>query len=309
MKKLFFLLVIGFAVLLFTGFVFWFWANQPVNRQDAQKQIFTVPQGQPTSTISRRLKQNGFIKSDIVFQLLVGRKNLSQQLQAGDFYLSPSMNLESIIEALAHGSQDFWITLPEGLRVEQIAEKLSQESAIEPQEFILAAKPYEGQLFPDTYLIPHSASVQDIVNLLVDTFSQKSPTQDKSTIIIASLIEREARHQVDRPLISSVIYNRLDISMALQIDATVQYVLGESGNWWPQNLTSTDLAVNSPYNTYQHPGLPPAPICNPGLESLKAAVNPAETGYLYYVSDSQGYSHYAADLEGHQQNISQYLNH
>ena len=95
--------------------------------------------------------------------------------------------------------------------------------------------------------------------------------------------------------------------MALQVDATVQYLVGKPNNWWKKELTKQDLAVNSPYNTYLHPGLPPQPIANPGLAALQAAVNPASTNYLYYVSDSSGYNHYAEDLTGHQANIAQYL--
>ncbi|MCG2740997.1 MAG: endolytic transglycosylase MltG, partial [Syntrophaceae bacterium] len=105
----------------------------------------------------------------------------------------------------------------------------------------------------------------------------------------------------------SVLHNRLKINMALQIDATVQYAIGKPDNWWKKELTKTDLAVNSPYNTYLHPDLPPQPIANPGLAALQAAVNPDLTNYLYYVSDSFGYNHYAEDLAGHQANIAQYL--
>ncbi|HKZ35786.1 MAG TPA: endolytic transglycosylase MltG, partial [Patescibacteria group bacterium] len=209
--------------------------------------------------------------------------------------------------SLTHGSLDFWITFREGLRVEEYAEILAEKSDIDAIEFILAAKPFEGQLFPDTYLIPQTASPQDVVDILVFTFERKSPTQDQDTIIIASLIEREARHVQDRLLVSSVLHNRLNLGMALQIDATVQYVIGEKDDWWPNNLTREQLAIKSPYNTYLNAGLPPQPIANPGSDSLEAALNPAETDYLYYLSDSAGFNHYATDLEGHNQNIVEFL--
>lgn len=301
MKRLLFLLALGLI-----GFISYRWSIAPVSR-DTTAQTFTVPGGQSAGAIASRLKQAGLIKSRTMFKLLVDRQDLSASLQAGDFELSPSMNLAAIIQALTHGSQDYWVTFPEGLRVEEYAEKLAAKSSLEPADFILAAKPYEGRLFPDTYKIPQTASAQDVVDLLTDTFAKKSPAQDKKTIIIASLIEREAKHAADRPLVSSVLHNRLNIGMALQIDATVQYILGKPANWWPNNLTRDNLQIASPFNTYLNTGLPPQPICNPGLSSLEAAAAPASTDYLYYVSDSSGINHYASTLEEHNANIEQYL--
>lgn len=307
-KRIYSITLILIIVAVIFGFFYWQWANQPVNSQDFNQQTFVIPQGQSASAIGHRLKEMGLIKSNLAFQLLVNRKDYDLQLQAGDFYLSKSMDLTTVIESLTHGSLDYWITFPEGLRVEEYAERLAEKSAqFNSQEFILAAKTHEGRLFPDTYLIPQTASAQVIVDLLVNTFDQKSPTQDDQLIILASLIEREAKHDKDRALISSVLHNRLRINMALQIDATLQYIKGNHSDWWPIPLAK-DKLLNSPFNTYQHPGLPPKPIANPGLASLKAAMNPVKTEYLYYVSDSNGNNHYAEDLEGHQANIAKYLN-
>ena len=283
------------------------WQLTPVNQKNAEETIFVVPQGQNATAIGKRLQQEGFIKSSLVFKLVLNRLGYESRLQAGSFRLSQSMDLNTIVESLTHGSLDFWITFREGLRVEEYAEILAEKSDIDAIEFILAAKPFEGQLFPDTYLIPQTASPQDVVDILVFTFERKSPTQDQDTIIIASLIEREARHVQDRLLVSSVLHNRLNLGMALQIDATVQYVIGEKDDWWPNNLTREQLAIKSPYNTYLNAGLPPQPIANPGADSLEAALNPAETDYLYYLSDSAGFNHYATDLEGHNQNIVEFL--
>ena len=307
-KKLLFL---GFSLLIIVvlvGFASYQWALKPVNQKITDLEVFVIPQGQATSTIGKRLKQANLIRSDLAFKLMVDQENYSSKLQAGDFQLSPSMKLEAIIESLTHGSLDFWITFPEGLRAEQLAALLAQKTAnFSQNDFILAAKPYEGRLYPDTYLVPQTASAKDVVDLLVDTFDQKSPTQDKTIIILASLIEREAKHQKDRPLVSSVLHNRIEIDMALQIDATLQYVKGTASEWWPTPL-AVDKKLTSPYNTYQNAGLPPGPIANPGFNALSAANNPAQTDYLYYVSDSSGYNHYAKDLAGHEQNIEQYLN-
>lgn len=301
MKRLVLLFTLGFFV-----FFLYRWSVSPVSR-NTTPQTFTIPSGQSATAIAARLKQAGLIKSRTMFKLLVDRQDLTAKLQAGDFQLSPSMDLTMIIKSLTHGSQDYWVTFPEGLRVEEYAEKLAAKSSINAADFILAAKPSEGRLFPDTYLIPQTASVTDIVTLLTGTFAQKSPTQDKTAIIIASLIEREAKHEADRAIVSSVLHNRLNLGMALQIDATVQYIIGKPANWWPNNLTRDQLQTASPFNTYLNPGLPPQPIANPGLSSLQAALNPASTDYLYYVSDSGGVNHYAATLEEHNANIDQYL--
>lgn len=295
------------AAFLFFGWGYWYWSLGAVDPQDQTEQVFVVPQGQTTSMIARRLKQDRLIRSVLIFRLVAEQKGLSGKLQAGEFRLNRAMTLPAIIDDLAHGSQDFWITFPEGLRVEEYAERLAEKAAIDVQAFILAAKPFEGRLFPDTYLMPSSINAEEAVKLLTETFAKKSPTTDQEMIIIASLIEREAKHEVDRPLVSSVIFNRLKIGMALQIDATVQYVLGKKDNWWPNQLTRQELQTPSPYNTYINPGLPPRPIANPGLAALRAALKPAQTDYLYYVSDPAGYNHYATTLEEHQQNIERYL--
>lgn len=305
LKKFKWLLLVVVTPALIYGY--WRWVNLPVNANNQTEQVLIVPQGQPTVVIANRLKQEKLIKSPLAFRLLVEQKGLSGKLQAGDFRLHPAMDLETIVENLTHGSLDFWITFPEGLRAEEYAERLSEKSEIDQQAFILAAKPFEGQLFPDTYLIPNTAAVEDVVSILTNTFARKSLTRDKQAIIIASLIEREAKHDEDRRLVSSVIHNRLEIGMALQIDATVQYVLGKPGEWWKKDLTREDLQIKSPYNTYLNTGLPPAPIANPGMASLQAALNPAETNYLYYLSDPGGYNHYAETLEKHQANVVEFL--
>lgn len=302
-KFKFFLILAAVGLPLF----FWYWIGLPVDPGNSTVQVFSIPSGQATRVIGNRLKQAGLIRSSLAFRLLVEGKDLSGKLQAGDFRLRPGMNLNTIVEELTHGSQDFWITFPEGMRTEEYARLLAEKSAIDEQAFILAAKPYEGRLFPDTYLIPTETSAGEVVAILTDNFDRKSPVRDDQTVILASLIEREAKHEQDRKLVSSVIHNRLAVGMPLQIDATVQYLLGRPGDWWPKHLTRDDLQTNSVYNTYLNTGLPPAPIANPGLASLKAAANPAETDYLYYVSDSGGYNHYAVTLDEHHRNIDQYL--
>jgi UPF0755 protein len=164
-------------------------------------------------------------------------------------------------------------------------------------------------------LIPTGDSIDDIIALTRKNFDAKyaslgsiSSPQNK-IVTIASLVEREAQFPEDQKLVASVIYNRLQINMALQLDATVQYAIGydeKEHTWWKKNVTANDLQINSPYNTRVNPGLPPTPICNPSLSALSAAAHPANSDYLYYVSDSTGHLHFAKTLEQHTANIQKY---
>ena len=176
----------------------------------------------------------------------------------------------------------------------------------------------EGYLFPDTYLVPKDADINLIVSVMRNNFEKKfsdlsiSPTNKltKNEIVtIASLVEREAKFPQDRPLIASVILNRLSIEMKLDIDATLQYALGyqpDQKTWWKKELINQDKEINSFYNTYRIAGLPPTPISNPGLASLNAAVTPAKTNYLFYMTDGKGITHYAETLNQHNANIQKF---
>ena len=176
-------------------------------------------------------------------------------------------------------------------------------------------------MFPDTYLIPKDTSAKDLVDRLKNTFNQKvdksifekaakNHLTEEETIILASLIEREAKTNQERPVIAGILINRLNAGIALQVDATVQYAKGydaSSNSWWPQVSLDDYKSVKSLYNTYLHLGLPPKPIANPGLESIRAAASPAQTDYLYYLHDSDGKIHYAETIEEHTKNIREYL--
>ena len=227
------------------------------------------------------------------------------------------MDLYQIIENLKHGTLDIWVTLPEGLRASEINEILKEKMPTYENSWEKELAKNEGYLFPDTYLLPRDADINMIVSILRGNFDNKYKTLDTSKtklsqneiVTIASLVEREARHDQDRPLVASVIRNRLDLGMKLDIDATIQYALGYQSaqkRWWKKSLTNADKLLNSPYNTYRVAGLPPAPISNPGLESLMATINPASTNYLYYITDKNGVNRYAGDLEGHNSNIQKY---
>jgi UPF0755 protein len=226
------------------------------------------------------------------------------------------MNASQVAQTLQIATNDVRITVPEGKRAEEIADTLqayfpSYEASWRDQ---LVAQ--EGYLFPDTYAFPKDASIDLIITTMKDNFNKKyadvtGPRQatltQKQIVTIASIVEREAKHDVDRPLVASVILNRLKIGMALNIDATVQYAIGTSAKWWPILTTSGgETAPTSPYNTYTNPGLPPTPISNPGLAVLQAVVNAPDTDYVFYISDKTGINHYAKTLEEHNANIKRY---
>lgn len=305
-------------VLLTGSFLFlWNLGLQPANPTDKTTRIFVINPGSSVRVITNSLKKEGLITDPIVFFLLVKKLNLDSKIQAGDFRLSPSMNANDLAEALTHGTLDIWVTVPEGKRADEIADTLKEKIPSYKSTWRTTLGQNEGYLFPDTYLIPRDASIDMIVNQMRGNFDTKfkdvniTNTQltQEQIVIVASLVEREARLLEDRPLVASVILNRFEIGMPLQIDATIQYALGYQDNdktWWKKELTRDDLKLNSPYNTYLYAGLPPAPISNPGLSVLQASANPANTDYLYYVSDKSGKNHYAKTLDEHNANIKKY---
>ena len=312
-----FVLLISFVA---GGIYLWFKdATLPVDPTVTGSKIFVVNRGDSVRAIANNLKNEGFIRDPLAFFILVKRLGIEKTIQAGDFRLAASMDVAAVIEELQHGTLDVWVTIPEGWRVEEIALKLAQDLAIPEQAFVKHAE--EGFMFPDTYLFPKDASASAIAKIMRDNFNSK--TQDnlgellkkaklpiRDTVILASLVEREARLAEDRPKITSVILNRLDKGMKLDIDATVQYALGyqdDTKNWWKKELTFEDLAVNSSYNTYINSGLPPGPIANPGLDSIGAVLEPAKTNFFYYLSDKKGVTHYATTFEEHKTNINTYL--
>lgn len=294
--------------------------REPVSIKDKAQTVFVVNPGEGVSSIAKRLEQQGFIHNRFIFLFEVKRLGLVSKIQAGDFRLSRSETPAQIALDLTKGTLDVWIQIIEGLRAEEIAKLLQEKLPTYEDTWIGVLKKNEGYLFPDTYLIPKDADIKLIVKILRGNFDTKMQASQpdvgknglslEDSIILASIVEREGLFDEDRPVIAGILLNRLKLGMALQADATVQYALGYQAaekDWWKKNLTRADLAINSPYNTYKFPGLPPGPIANPGLVSLRAAFNPTDTDYLYYLHDKTGHTHYAKTLEEHNANIAKYL--
>ena len=292
----------------------------PVDKNSSGITVFTINKGEGDLTsITKRLSADGLIRNKTVFFVIAIQKGIEKKIQAGEFQLSKKMSAQEVAETLTHGTADEWVTVVEGLRKEEIAEVLSKQFAISDIRFIELAK--EGRLFPDTYRIPKTATVDAIVQIMEDNFKKKitqaragnpgDSRSDLEILTLAALVEREAKFADDRRVVASIILKRAQNDWPLQIDATIQYGLGyqrKENTWWKRDLTIDDLKVDSTYNTYERKGLPPAPICNPGLDSIKAAlVADVKTPYWYYVNDKKGRIQVAKTLEEHNENIRKYI--
>lgn len=286
---------------------------------DKSTKIIVVEKGESFSKVTEELKKQNLIKSSWAFSLYAKQTGLGAKIQAGTFRLSPSMTAEQILKILSSQPLEHWITLLEGWRIEEIVEKLNSELGIQKSEFLKVAQ--EGYMFPDTYLFPKDYTPVQIAKRLKDNFDVKYPDDLKAKIkslgltenqgvILASIVEREARSDEARKMVASILLKRFKIGMGLNVDSTIQYILGYQPNeksWWKKSITNEDKEINSPYNTYLYVGFPPTPICNPGLSSLQAVANAdLKTPYLYYYHDLKGVSHYAKTLEEHNENVANY---
>lgn len=309
MKQLgIFLLFIG-LIAASAAFV-WDTSKEPKDVLDTTERSFVVPNGAGVKQVADKLATEGIVRNAFLFSLFAQRNGLAQSLHPGTFLLAPSMNATQIIKALSTNSLDVWITIPEGKRAEEIAEMLEKQVKTYDSSWKAALVEQEGYLFPDTYSFPREATIETVLSIFKTNFDKQyadihntTKYSQKDIVIIASLIEREANKDTDRPLVSSVIHNRLNINMALQVDATVQYIFGKSPHWW-QPVSVANLRYDSPYNTYKYPGLPPGPICNPGKKALEAAANPAKSNYFYYITDKNGVTRFAETLDDHNDNIN-----
>lgn len=316
MKKLIIVTALLVVVLLASS-VWWKNGVSPVDSSNKNSAIFVVKKGDGVREISNRLKTKGLIKSPIVFFLLVKQLGLDKKIEAGDFRLSSSMTAQEIAQNLTHGTLDIWITVPEGKRATEIAEILQAKIPTYNSSWANILTENEGYLFPDTYLIPKDADIEMIVGQMRGNFDRKyseinvgnSKLTKSQIVILASLIEREAFTDSEKPIIAGILLNRLDLEIALQVDATIQYAKGQNQlnkKWWEPVTLEEYKSVASDYNTYLFVGLPPGSISNPGLEALRAGANPANTDYLYYLHDKNRQIRYAKNLQEHNENIEKY---
>lgn len=320
------LMSLGVILLLaLAGVSWWAWQGlQPVQPGSSEEIEIVIPKGSSVKAISEQLANEGLIRSPIHFQLIVQQKGLANQIQAGSFSLSPGLSTDEIATQLTQGTNDVWITIKEGWRAAEIGEYVA---SVLPQfdttgeVFAQECLAYEGFLYPETYLVPKEYDTKQVCQLLrrqygtVVTMEMREAIHsagytEEEIITLASIVEREAKRPADMKIVAGILLNRLELGMPLQVDATLQYIKGyneSTQTWWPTPLAA-DKQLDSPYNTYQNPGLPPGPISNPGLNAISAAIYPTPSDYLYYISNSAGTQmHYAQTYEQHQANIEQYL--
>lgn len=302
MKKA--ILILAPLVLILTFFIVLKIGNLPVS-SDPKAKDFIINKGEGLISIATRLQANGFIKNKYIFIYDAYISGLKNQIPSGKFRLSQNIPTYDIVKKLSQGgSSDYWVRIIEGTRVEEITPRFS--------------KTYEGYLFPDSYLIPEYYNPDEILKVISDNFDKKfaqakkdstTSLSDKQVVILASLLEREARTLETKKMIAGIMMNRFDIGMGLQIDATIQYLrdsLKPQKDYWTP-IKSSDIDIVSPYNTYKNRGLPPGPICNPGYDSLYAAFHPTDSDYMYYITDNNGVMHYAKSHADHDANVTKYL--
>lgn len=303
----------------------------PVDVEPGQPVTVEIPLGSSGQDIGAILAAQGVVRSALEFEVAVRNVDAAQRLQAGTYDLTTLMDPSEVVAVIVAGPGPsvYRVTVIEGLRVEEMLVSLAEDTPHDYSEFeeallggqvssslrVLPAEPtladWEGLLFPDTYEFSRSSSPEAILQRLASTMEQRVNSVDWSGwvelgytpyegIILASLIETEVRLDEERPVVSSVIHNRLGLGMRLEIDATVLYALGT------RDITRFDNTFDSPYNTYLVAGLPPTPIASPGRRSLEAAAAPSETTFLFYVlSDLEGHHVFAETLEEHNANVEQ----
>ncbi|SHE89479.1 endolytic transglycosylase MltG [Clostridium fallax] len=313
------LVVVTFIIIIF-AMLFIFYKNaikKPLKTSDKTMEI-VVNEGEGLYGVLDKLSGEGKLNNLLAIKMYIKKNHINSEIKPGIYNVLKDTNLENLIKLLKNGglnNKEIKVTVPEGFTVEDIGSKLEKLGLCSKDEFLKAVKnyplpdyikknkniryPLEGFLFPDTYVINKDASAKDIIFIMISRFEEVlkeienklniTIPKDKieEVITVASIIEKEARIDKDRPLIASVIYNRLKKDMPLQIDATVLYALGKHKDI----VTLKDLEINSPYNTYKKKGIPIGPICNPGEPSIIAALKPETTEHLYYILTKDD-SHY-----------------
>lgn len=335
-RAVFFVTILAAIVILVVGFAaYGYWQiYQPINKRDLAQTEFMAIRGEGVKEIAQNLEKAGLIRRAFWFEVYVWYKKQSSLLQAGNYALSRNLNIPQIVVLITGGKvvlNEVQITFPEGFTLGQIkarllekgvaaAESLRDEKIGDFQvqyKFLTQITPdmsLEGFLFPDTYRFEKDIRKEEIVKKFLDNFDRRfePPMREEifhqkkmlyEIIVLASIIQQEALSEEEMPLISGVFANRLNRGMALQSDATINYITGKK----LRQPTWDDTKIESPYNTYLHIGLPPGPIGNPGLSAIKAAIFPAATDYLYFLHPLDGPTVYSKTLDEHNRNKVKFL--
>lgn len=294
---------------------------------EAPDALFVVSRGESLSDVARHLEHNGLVRSSWAVEWLARARGLASELRSGEYVLSPTLGPGEILMRIAEGRvKTYEVIVPEGFTVQQIAERLGAAGLVETQEFLRAARDpdladalgvegetLEGYLFPETYRIPRGLAPETIARTFVaqfltvwgeiDELAEERGLSMHEVVTLASIVEKETGDSEERPLIASVFHNRLQRGMRLETDPTVIYGIPDfDGNLRRADLEDTD----NPYNTYQIFGLPPGPIASPGADSMRAAVEPADTPYLYFVSRNDGTHRFSRTYREHVLAVNRY---
>lgn len=298
------------------------------NSKNAEKVILEIQEGESVNNILQQVVNLGLLRKNYFYfaKAYLKLNSLETKIQAGVYELPQNLTLVELISSLLTGrSQDTWVIIPEGLRKDEIADILEKELSednlssfskteflslstdkiyIESLELAVDTNDLEGFLFPDKYALPKDATTKLVIEKLIDNFKRKVGNNfTYEDLVLASIVEREGFNQNDRPIIAGIIIKRLNEGWLLQTDATLLYPVKD----WKHTITQEDKANDNPYNTYKKLGLPPTPICNPGLESFQAVWEPESTPYYYYIHDKEKNPHYGTTLEEHNTNVNRYL--
>ncbi|MDQ6766485.1 MAG: endolytic transglycosylase MltG [Candidatus Eremiobacteraeota bacterium] len=304
------------------------WLTYADRRFPAAPTSVDIAPGASVDDIVGQLKDSGVVSSSRLLLFYLRAQHLTSAIQAAAYDFPAHRTISEVAELLKAGGHPsaVWITVPEGYTAAQIADRLARRGLVEAPYFLFEVhsssltiagartRGLEGYLFPDTYLVPRHTTARTIAALMTKQFLRQLPARHvqlarrlgykvPQIVTVASMVEREAKVDNERALIAAVIYNRLRRGMPLEIDATIEYALPRHKN----RLSFHDLALDSPYNTYQHAGLPPTPIANPGRKSLLAAFHPATVDYLYYVYRGGGRHQFSRTLEEQQAAERKYL--
>jgi UPF0755 protein len=343
------LTIAAMAILVVAGgFRLFALATDFTRPEDAGQAVqITIAEGEPEDEVAQRLAAAGLIRSTALFETQM--RFSSGALEPGTYRLYKGMSSPQIIDRItgvapeetpapeAAGPQSFSITIPEGWRIEQIAEEYANKGGAGGYDAFMEAVaevdrsqydfladlpadlPLEGYLFPDTYTFSATDPAVNVATMLTN-FGNKYDQEMRNrteqmgltihqVVTLASLVEKEAAVPAERPIIADVYISRWEQGWNLEADPTVQYVLGERGDWWPK-LSGDDLFVESPYNMYQNPGLPPGPIASPGLGAIQGVLYPDDTNYMFFVAKNDGSGEHAFAVTKAEQdaNVERYLN-
>jgi UPF0755 protein len=303
----------------------YFQASRPMS-DDTELQVFNVVPGMTLKKVSQELSRQNLIRSASAFQAIALIQDKQKLIMVGEYNVSPSMLPADILQRITSGKTVLHpVTIPEGYRITEIADLLVKQNLADKENFLeqtrnmelvtgVSADSLEGYLFPETYHFGKFTAEKSIVKKMVETFKERALKQEflkragemgfsyHEIITLASLIEKETGKDSERKQISSVFHNRLKKNMRLQTDPTVIYAIEN----FDGNIRKRDLKIDSPYNTYRYKGLPPGPIASPGLKSIVAALYPAKTANLYFVSRQDGSHQFSATLNEHNRAVQKY---